>query len=267
MTAQNRTLEISNYAMTDKTQYSQDSSASTLTKEEKARAYNKAYREANIDKIKAWRKDHWKNNKEKIRAYNDANKDRIKAQRKAYREANKDKVKAQQKVYAEANKEKLKEYNKSYHEANKDKHTEYKRVHYHTNKEEYRNRSKKYQQNNKERIKERRKAHYEEIKTNPSLALQAAKSKLRVAVYNAFKRIRKNKPTDTQALLGCSWEEAKSHMESLFKEGMSWQNHGEWHIDHIRPVSSFTEDDLDLMNHISNLQPLWASENLEKSNL
>ena len=43
---------------------------------------------------------------------------------------------------------------------------------------------------------------------------------------------------------------------------MSWKNHGDWHIDHIRPVASFKEDELYLMNHISNLQPLWAEENL-----
>ena len=46
---------------------------------------------------------------------------------------------------------------------------------------------------------------------------------------------------------------------------MYWENHGEWHIDHIRPVSSFTEKDMHLMNHISNLQPLWAEDNLLKS--
>ena len=97
-------------------------------------------------------------------------------------------------------------------------------------------------------------------------------NKLRSAVNTAFKRIRQNKPTDTLKLLGCTWEEAKAHIESLFLEGMTWENHGKgdgkWQIDHIRPVASFkgaSEEELKQMNHISNLQPLWAADNRSKS--
>ena len=97
-------------------------------------------------------------------------------------------------------------------------------------------------------------------------------NKLRSAVSNAFKRIRQNKPTDTLDLLGCTWEEAKAHIENLFQEGMTWENHGrgegKWQIDHIRPVASFkgaSEEELKQMNHISNLQPLWAADNRSKS--
>lgn len=96
------------------------------------------------------------------------------------------------------------------------------------------------------------------------------KFKLRKAVENAFKRIKKNKPANTLELLGCTWEEARLHMESLFQEGMSWENHGlgdnKWHIDHIRPVCSFEEHELHLMNHISNLRPLWQIDNFTKRN-
>ncbi len=108
-------------------------------------------------------------------------------------------------------------------------------------------------------------SHEKRLKKDP---LYASKCILRRAVLHTFRRIGKNKPADTQTLLGCDSETAKAHIESLFKEGMTWDNHGVygWHIDHIRPVSSFTEEDLHLMNHISNLQPLWAEENLEKSN-
>jgi len=48
---------------------------------------------------------------------------------------------------------------------------------------------------------------------------------------------------------------------------LSWDNHGEWHIDHIIPVSRFDESvDIKIMNSLSNLQPLWAKDNLKKSN-
>ena len=72
----------------------------------------------------------------------------------------------------------------------------------------------------------------------------------------------------TVELLGCTIEEARSHLESQFSEGMSWENAGEWHIDHIRPCASFdlTYPEQQMMCfHHTNLQPLWAKDNLSKN--
>jgi hypothetical protein len=74
------------------------------------------------------------------------------------------------------------------------------------------------------------------------------------------------KPACTEKWQGCSAEELKIYLESLFTEGMSWDNYGEWHVDHIRPVSSFTAEEWQQINHYTNLQPLWAEDNLSKSN-
>ena len=74
------------------------------------------------------------------------------------------------------------------------------------------------------------------------------------------------KPTSTFKWVGCSSKELKSHFESLFVEGMSWDNYGKWHIDHIRPVSSFKPEEWKQINHYTNLQPLWAEDNFKKSN-
>jgi hypothetical protein len=72
------------------------------------------------------------------------------------------------------------------------------------------------------------------------------------------------KPACTEKWQGCSADELKAYFESLFTEGMSWENYGEWHVDHIRPVCSFTAEEWEQINHYTNLQPLWAEDNYAK---
>ena len=69
--------------------------------------------------------------------------------------------------------------------------------------------------------------------------------------------------------LGCSIEQLKKHLESQFQPGMTWNNWATdgWHIDHIVPLSSFNlenKEELKKACHYSNLQPLWAEDNLIK---
>lgn len=67
--------------------------------------------------------------------------------------------------------------------------------------------------------------------------------------------------------LGYTPRELKSHIGKQFEEGMSWENWGDWHIDHIYPVSMFpVSTDISVVNDLTNLRPLWASENLSKGN-
>lgn len=81
----------------------------------------------------------------------------------------------------------------------------------------------------------------------------------------AFKRKSWRKNGTTENILGGSCEFVKNYIEIKFTEGMSWENHGEWHIDHIIPLSSAkTECELYLLCKYDNLQPLWAIDNLKK---
>lgn len=80
-------------------------------------------------------------------------------------------------------------------------------------------------------------------------------------------RCRVNKTDRTFAVLGYNRSDLMRHIEGLFTDGMTWDNHGEWHIDHIVPISFFIktgETDPRVINALENLQPLWASENISK---
>lgn len=118
--------------------------------------------------------------------------------------------------------------------------------------------------NNKDRYRAYMK-EYEKNKLLNDPSFRIAKS-VRGRVRKILLGIRKYKPT--LELLGCTFEELKFHLESQFKENMSWDNYGKWHIDHIRPCASFDLTDYEqqkLCFNYKNLQPLWAEDNLKKS--
>ena len=71
------------------------------------------------------------------------------------------------------------------------------------------------------------------------------------------------------ALAGYSVDELRAHLERLFQPGMSWETSGEWHIDHVRPRASFRftsaeDEQFKACWALSNLQPLWAADNIRK---
>jgi hypothetical protein len=80
---------------------------------------------------------------------------------------------------------------------------------------------------------------------------------------------RKNKPW--HEAVGYTVEELRSHLERQFTKGMSWENYGEWHVDHIIPVTAFNYDSVDHPEFkvcwaLTNLRPLWAEQNISKNN-
>jgi hypothetical protein len=91
---------------------------------------------------------------------------------------------------------------------------------------------------------------------------------MRTRINHALKgKYKKSKRT--RELLGCTVEEFKKYIECKFKPGMSWENRHLIHIDHIIPCSSFDltkPEEQAKCFHYTNLQPLWASENLSKGN-
>ena len=91
-------------------------------------------------------------------------------------------------------------------------------------------------------------------------------SNYRNRTSSAFRLGGYQKGTKTEKMLGINFNSLKKYIENQFTEGMSWNNYGKWHIDHIVPVSSAnTEEELKLLCHHKNLQPLWAFDNISKN--
>ncbi len=101
-------------------------------------------------------------------------------------------------------------------------------------------------------------------RTHPEARMQ---DRCRKLIGRALEYVKLNKPDHTVKLLGYTGKDLMIHIESQFKEGMSWDNYGKWHIDHIIPISAAkTLEDALLLSQLDNLQPLWSHENLSKSN-
>jgi hypothetical protein len=138
-------------------------------------------------------------------------------------------------------------------------------------------RRKEYYLRNIESEREKRKEYYhnnkknERIKNNEWKKNKLNEDSLERMKKNLRVRIRKflngdNKSKRTFDIIGLDKENFKLYIESKFKEGMSWENYGEWHLDHIKPLClAENEEDVLLLNHYTNLQPLWGEDNLKKN--
>jgi len=194
-----------------------------------------------------------------------------------WRKRNKDKVKAvakkrlddgrmmeSLKKYGKKNPNKIKKWNKEYRDRNVEKLKVAKAAYY---------------QDNKEELNAKRKAHYQANKKSinkKSLAVRHA-SPHKMLRHNISSAVRlkllnhggKKNKASIDRILPYTIDELSTRLESLFKPGMSWDNMGDWHVDHIVPDSSFdytSVKDPEFVQSwaLDNLQPLWASENCSK---
>ena len=158
------------------------------------------------------------------------------------------KCKSCSKKATESWKEKNPEYHQAYRDNNKEKRAKY-------NAEWFKN-------NRDKANATKRKWRARQRENNPEFNIA---NSLRCRMHGTI--IKGYKSKSTIELLGCSISECKHHLESLFQEKMSWDNYGEWHIDHIKPCSSFDLTDPEQQAecfHYTNLQPLWAVDNIKK---
>lgn len=229
----------------------------TEEQKEKKKAYNKAYQEANKEKIALKKRENYLKNKE-----------RILKDVKIYQEINKEKIKARKKNHQQKNKERLNEISRQYYINNKEVQLEKSKEYYKNNKEKYLENSRRYYKENKEKCLENKRNYYKiKISSDPLFKI---KKNTRTLIYNSICRNGYSKKSKTQNMLGCSFEEFKTHLELKFESWMSWDNYGKyngennygWDIDHIIPLSSATcEEEIIKLNHYTNLQPLCSKLN------
>jgi hypothetical protein len=192
-----------------------------------------------------------------------ANKEKYMTSQKLYVAKNKTLIKERVSVYREKNKDYLSERCAKYYSKNKDKISQKAKEYREKNKEIIAVKKSQYAKNNRLRILDRqRKWNNEKIKTD---SVYAAKVRIRNLIAAAFRNKNYTKKSKTFEILGCSYNDFMIHIESQFKDGMSWERIGEIHFDHIVPLATAkTEQDIIKLNHYSNYQPLWAADNLKK---
>lgn len=193
-----------------------------------------------------------------------------------WRKKNSDKIKEQNKKYRESHKEQIRKVHKMWRDKNREKINEKAREKYKENPQPFFERKKRYIENNKEKVQlqnhnykiknRERCSAYEKNKrhNDPRYRLNSSLNNL-IRQYTKKKGYKGTK--SIREIIGCDIDTFITYMKSKFTDGMTLENYGKWTIDHIIPISSAKNDeDLEMLNHYTNLQPLWASDNYRKGN-
>lgn len=158
----------------------------------------------------------------------------------------------------------------------------YSKYHYENNKEKYHERAAQWREDNRELLNERFRTRYRKTQTeyilnrNKTDPLFYQKSNFGRRVAESLKYIRETGKISEndkmwEEVVGYTLKDLAEHLQSLFTEGMSWSNYGEWQLDHIIPISAFNikeigDEEFLKCWDLKNLQPLWKKDNIRKSN-
>lgn len=123
--------------------------------------------------------------------------------------------------------------------------------------------SKDWKANNKDKyLSYRRVYEKSRYRTDP---LYKLKQNIKKSIGKSFSSKSFKKNSTTQKILGCPYKDFMKHLQSQFTKGMTMENYGEWQIDHRLPLAAGqTKEEIIMLNHYTNLQPLWAADNLKK---
>jgi len=140
------------------------------------------------------------------------------------------------------------------------------RAYYDAHKDATLKRTKDWRNKNSDRLRKiKREYERTRYKTDP---LYLIRRRLRARQNSALRQIGVYRCHKVKDFIGCTLPELRAQFEAQFQPGMSWENYGKWHVDHIRPLVAFdliNESEVKKAFHFSNLQPLWAEENRRKA--
>jgi hypothetical protein len=187
------------------------------------------------------------------------------AYEKAYYQANKDRILQRSREYAEKNADRIRESRKAYYKANRDRLREQGKAAAKRRAKADRVRETAWRKRNKDRVREYN-LRYVKKKLSTDYAFWL-RQRVRVRLCGVLNNREKPKSGRTIAYVGCDIDTLVAHIESQFTDGMSWDNRGKWHIDHIIPLALFDLRDekqqLAAFNY-KNLRPMWAMDNVKK---
>ena len=167
-------------------------------------------------------------------------------------------------IYKEKNIGKWRLYAKNYELKNKHKNKEKSKQWYQDNRERKLQQNEKWKKNNYEKYKEiQRDLRRKRLKNDPLFKLSC---NLRNRIWQAFNDKGYKKHSKSENILGTDSNTLKKHIENQFTDDMSWDNFDKIHIDHKIPIAAAsTEFEVTALNHYTNLQPMWAEDNIRKS--
>lgn len=174
--------------------------------------------------------------------------------------------KKRQADYYASNRELVKKRSREWNKINKDRKALSGRAHYEKNKESYIENAKAWSAKNKDKRLRVARAYASRFYSDPDNKPVLLSRKL---LSRTLLLTGKRKKTKTESEIGYTVTQLKEHLEFHFQDGMSWENHGAWHVDHIIPVTEMVALGVTCpkkINALSNLRPVWASDNLSKNN-
>lgn len=195
---------------------------------------------------------------ERSLSYYKENRDKQLVNKKIRYNKNRDRELEKKREYDKLNKQIINKRARERYQNNK----EYAKEYYINNREKILNRNRKWIEDNKEYFNILNSNNTKRwLKQHPHIVAW------RQILYRTIYSFNLKKESKTVELLGYSADDLKRHIESLFEIGMTWENWGEWHIDHKYPLSLFDKlTPISVVNALENLRPLWASDNIKKSN-
>jgi hypothetical protein len=189
--------------------------------------------------------------------------DKVKKWSSDWSKNNRDKINNNSRKYYRNNIEYFKDKHKKYHRKRWDSDSEYRERVINSSKKRFQKLYHNDEEFKQKVIDKQVNYHRDRYKTDE---LYKFKTDIRKVVYSAFRRKGHDKDFKSRQILGEEWNVIKDYIESQFSEGMTWDNYGEWVFDHKVPMSICkTVEETIILNHYTNFQPLWAKENLQKS--